>query len=968
MSAKLVALSGLITIDFIFGAVIGVALFALARTRRSAYAVMKRNFLAYFTNPTGYVFLCLFVLLTSLAAFWTEGFFNANLANLDQLNYYIPLILLVFIPAISMSIWAEERRQGTDELLLTMPAGDFDVVIGKYLAAVAIFTVSLLFSQMCNFIVLLSLGDPDTGLVLGNYFGYWMVGLAMLAVGMVASFLTSNLTVGFVLGVLFNVPLVAAGWTEVFTNEAIADRIRPWSVSAQLRDFESGVISGASVIFFLLLVVLMIYLAMVLIGRRHWTGGKQGNLMGWHFLSRALALVLIAVGVSVVAREFDWFRPDVTTEKINSLSQDTRTLIKGLDPEYPVHIDAYISKDLPEDYAQRRLDLRSRLRELSALGGKNVTYEIHELDIGSEEAHNAQMRFGIQKAPVMIEVRGAVSQQEIIFGIYCKSGAQQVLTPFLGKGVPIEYELVRSIVTVTETKRPRLGILETEANLMGAFSMSGPTREQPIAAELRKQYELVPVSPNSKIDGNLAALLAVQPSSLSPAQLQNFVDAVKRGIPTAIFEDPFPVAMEGVTGTDQPKRGQGMMDMLRPPQEKGNMQSLWDVIGVQLEAPTRTPNRLDPLNKKKGPAKLVWQDYNPHPGVTGIPPEWVFITPDESNKLFSSRSPISSNLQEVLFLFTGGIVPADLDTARARLNQDGAERFDITELVRTRPNSGTVAVNALFRQSPFGIIPQPPDAVAAARGQPTGKRHVLAAHVRGPAAKDEKPKASEAKGDAEKKEAGTDDKTANKPLDVVLVADVDVLSASFFELRTIGDDNMNPITRWRLDNVAFVLNVIDVLTGETDFVEIRKRRPKHRELKAVLAARESAKEARREARETAEKEVKRAFDKEDEKLTAISEALQKQGASRTDHNTQMRMEMQAARKRVEREEAKANRRRDEKYDDIERAMASNIREVQDRYKLWAVVLPPIPPLLIAICVFFVRRGREREGIHSDRLV
>ena len=117
----------------IFTGVYFAVLIPLLLFKQAAYAVLKRNFKAYFSNPTGYVFLALFVLLTSMSAFWPHEFFNANLANLDQLNSSISLIMLIFIPAITMSLWAEEKRQGTDELLLTLPATDFDIVMGKYL-------------------------------------------------------------------------------------------------------------------------------------------------------------------------------------------------------------------------------------------------------------------------------------------------------------------------------------------------------------------------------------------------------------------------------------------------------------------------------------------------------------------------------------------------------------------------------------------------------------------------------------------------------------------------------------------------------------------------------------------------------------------------------------------------------------------------------------------------------------------
>ena len=310
---------------------------------QAVVAIFKRNLFAYFGSPTGYVFICAFVLVSGLAAFWPHEFFNSNLANLDQLNKVIHLILLGFIPAITMSIWADERRQGTDELLLTLPASDLEVVVGKYLAAVSIYTVSLVFS-LSNLIVLSLLGDPDPGLMFSTYLGYWFMGLTMLAIGMVASFLTGNLTVAFVLGVAFNVPLVLAGSSDVFISSSeLTQSIREWSLHAQFQDFSRGVVSLSSLIYFGAAISAMLYLSSVLIGRRHWATGGTGQMVAGHYFIRVVSLMVAAASLSFAARNRD-VRADFSTEKLSSLSQQSVSLLKGLG-DRQIRIEAFVSPE-----------------------------------------------------------------------------------------------------------------------------------------------------------------------------------------------------------------------------------------------------------------------------------------------------------------------------------------------------------------------------------------------------------------------------------------------------------------------------------------------------------------------------------------------------------------------------------------------------------------------------------------------
>ncbi len=277
-------------------------------------ALARRELASYLANPAGYVFLTLFIAATAAGAFLQEGFFARNLADLALLNKVMPLILMLFVPAVTMNLWAEERRVGTDELLLTMPVRDLEVVLGKFLGAVGIYTVGLAFS-LVNVVLLAWLGDPDSGLMLSTYFGYWLVGTTFVAIGLLGSMFSSNATVAFILAALGCAGLVFAGtapwadgivgcamiagaaaliWVTVRGNGQLAGWVAlaggvlgvlMWltgiwpnftetfallGVDRHFYGFGEGVVRLGDVVYFLGITTVVLYLCTFMIGRRHW--------------------------------------------------------------------------------------------------------------------------------------------------------------------------------------------------------------------------------------------------------------------------------------------------------------------------------------------------------------------------------------------------------------------------------------------------------------------------------------------------------------------------------------------------------------------------------------------------------------------------------------------------------------------------------------------------------------------------
>lgn len=970
MNDNLWALLQLAALDAIFLCVLLAVFGLVAGAKRAAFAVMKRNFVGYFSNPTGYVFLCIFVFLTSVAAFWPYEFFNQNLATLDQLNYWYPLIMLVFIPAITMSIWAEEKRAGTDELLLTLPADDFDIVIGKYMAAAAIFTASLLFSQLSTFITLTILTDGglDTGLIFTTYLGYWFVGVTMIAIGMVASFLTGNLTVGFILGALFNAPLAFASLADSVVGSGvaifgvnIAELIKESGIARPFDDFGRGVISTSSVVYFVLVTVVALYMCMVLIGRRHWTGGKDGNTMAYHYMGRIIALLVITASAVVLFRNRDVVRHDMTEGHVSSLADATTKLIRNLESDRPIKIDAYISKDIPEMYARTRYELVNLLKEFqseAASSGRTIEVNLFdEIDLFSDEAAEAADRFGIEPVTRMVREQGSYQQKRIIMGAAFRAGLEKVVVPIFEYGIPVEYELVRSINTVARGERKRVGIVRTDAQLMGGMSMAGMQMRRidkhPLVDELSKQYEVEEVSLEAPIGaGVYDALFVVQPSSLAPPQFERLLEAIKAGVPTAVFEDPLPYARQDITATGDPKQQSGGMFGMGGggQQPKGDIREMWDILQLKSKG---SPG-VQYYN-----SDIVWQDFNPYPNLDmNVDPFWAFIDENapgvEPGAALSSASPITNGLRQVLALYAGNIQPAENATLKH------------TPLLSTGLVSGTLSVTELTQMMRMGM-----EGLSGAI-EGTAPNQILALTVEGQTSAEESAAESE-------DSTSTESNSKGNPIRVAYVADTDLMLPVFLQIR--ADPNQATDLRFQFQNVTFLLNTIDWLTGETDFIEVRKHEPIFASLKMIDAVKEAAssdvRAKRKEFERQSEEAIREAEEARDEQLKELREEVaelqkkSKDGSIPRPLIDAKSIEFQTKSERLDRALAvkreKFEREAERNIAKIQRESDQQVTAIQNKVKAYAVALPCIPPLIVGVVVFASRRLRERENISKSRL-
>ncbi|MFL5236150.1 MAG: ABC transporter permease subunit [Rhizomicrobium sp.] len=237
---------------------------------RSVWAIFKREFAAYFATPLAYVFIVIFLFTMGAFTFYIGRFYESNIASLTVFFSYQPWLYLFFIPAIAMRLWAEERRTGTMELLLTLPVPLWATVVGKFLAAWA-FTGVALALTFPVWITVNYLGQPDNGVILASYIGSLLMAGGYLSIGACISAMTKNQVIAFVVSVvvcfLFTIagaPLVIdffRSWAPL----ALINAISSFSFLTHFMAITQGVIDLRDVIFFFSLIALFLAANIVIV-------------------------------------------------------------------------------------------------------------------------------------------------------------------------------------------------------------------------------------------------------------------------------------------------------------------------------------------------------------------------------------------------------------------------------------------------------------------------------------------------------------------------------------------------------------------------------------------------------------------------------------------------------------------------------------------------------------------------------
>lgn len=448
---------------------------------RGALIIAKQELKAFLDRPAGYVLLAVFAFLVDFLFF--RAAFASGEASLRPMLSMIPWVWLVFVPAVTMRLLAEEERTGTLEMLLTQPVKEIDVLVGKFLGGWGVVLLALATTLPVP-ISLATAARMDWGIVLSQYLAGALLAAAMVAIGLFASSLTRNQVMASITAATIGFGLILLG-NEIITLAAprsVGEALTQLSLLSHTENMARGVVDLRDLVYFLS-VVFVFGLGAYLVFK-----GKRANRRTEHWYNLevgAALLVGIAVALNMLLAPFG-ARLDLTASRLYTLSPAAVKLVRE-SPE-DITITLFASRDLPPQVATTYRDVRDVLRDFAQASGGRVQLLEKYPDV-DEDARQAGEALGIQAVQfnVMEQARFQASQGWL--GVALQTGSKREAIPFVQKTDDLEYQLASLI------RKMRGGAKATIAFSSGHNEKTADQLSL-IRGELAKSYTVKDVSPD----------------------------------------------------------------------------------------------------------------------------------------------------------------------------------------------------------------------------------------------------------------------------------------------------------------------------------------------------------------------------------------------------------------------------------------------------------------------------------------
>jgi len=449
---------------------------------KQALSITRKELEGYFGSPMALIFVGVFLAITLFSFFWVETFFARGIADVRPLFRWMPVLMIFLVAALTMRQWSEEERSGTLEVLLSLPVSPIQLVLGKFLAVMALIGVALGLTLFLPITVEL-LGNLDWGPVIGGYLATLLLAAAYTAIGLFVSSRTENQIVALILAVLLCgiFYLIGSRGVTDFFGDQVGEILRAIGSGSRFESIERGVIDLRDLIYYLSLTGVFLTLNVASLHSKRWSTGKRTRpyRRATTFTSILVVVNLVLVNVWAFPLRAQALRLDLTESNQYTLSQTTRDLLSNL--QEPLLVRGYFSEKTHPLLAPLVPRIRDMLREYEVAAGDQMKLEIIDPAEHPELEAEANQTYGIRPSPFQVSGRYEQSVINSYFHILIRYGDQHVVLSFRdlievrsgGGGVDVrlrnlEYDLtsaIRKVIYGFQSVEAVLAALEDPAEL-----------------------------------------------------------------------------------------------------------------------------------------------------------------------------------------------------------------------------------------------------------------------------------------------------------------------------------------------------------------------------------------------------------------------------------------------------------------------------------------------------------------------